>query len=113
LQTQDNNLWQGVNGVNNPCPNGYRLPTETELTSEKNTWPSNNDLGAYQSPLKWTIAGVRAYENGTVFSVGFAGQYWTSTAAGSLSRMIDYFHSGVTISSKNRAYGLSIRCIKN
>jgi uncharacterized protein (TIGR02145 family) len=113
LQTQDNNLWQGVNGVNNPCPNGYRLPTETELTSEKNIWSSNNDLGAYQSPLKWTIAGVRAYENGTVFSVGFAGQYWTSTINGTLSRMIDYFHSGVTISSKNRAYGLSVRCIKN
>ena len=25
---QNANLWQGVNGVNNPCPSGYRLPTD-------------------------------------------------------------------------------------
>ncbi len=24
---QNNNLWQGVNGINNPCPSGYRFPT--------------------------------------------------------------------------------------
>ena len=24
---QNNNLWQGVNGINNPCPTGFRLPT--------------------------------------------------------------------------------------
>ncbi len=23
-------LWQGVNGINNPCPNGYRIPTLAE-----------------------------------------------------------------------------------
>ncbi|GAB1416194.1 hypothetical protein MASR2M117_16000 [Paludibacter sp.] len=25
--TQNYNLWQGVNGINNPCPTGYRVPT--------------------------------------------------------------------------------------
>ena len=29
--TQNDNLWQGVSGTNNPCPSGYRLPTLTEL----------------------------------------------------------------------------------
>ena len=23
---QNHNLWQGVNGINNPCPSGYRIP---------------------------------------------------------------------------------------
>ena len=32
---QNNNLWQGVSGTNNPCPAGFRLPTETELETEK------------------------------------------------------------------------------
>ncbi|MEY3412763.1 MAG: hypothetical protein RIQ70_1452, partial [Bacteroidota bacterium] len=33
---QNVNLWQGVSGTNNPCPSGYRLPTETELEAERN-----------------------------------------------------------------------------
>lgn len=31
----NDNLWQGVNGINNPCPNGYRLPTLAEFDSER------------------------------------------------------------------------------
>ena len=27
---QNNNLWQGVYGTNNPCPDGYRLPIQAE-----------------------------------------------------------------------------------
>ena len=30
---QNDNLWQGVNGVNNLCPSGFRLPTSTEVTA--------------------------------------------------------------------------------
>jgi uncharacterized protein (TIGR02145 family) len=32
---QNNNLWLGVNGVNNPCPTGYRIPTEAEWNAER------------------------------------------------------------------------------
>ena len=28
------NLWQGVGGINNPCPSGYRLPTLSEFNEE-------------------------------------------------------------------------------
>ena len=38
LNPQDANLWQGVNGINNPCPSGYRLPTEAEWAREIPTW---------------------------------------------------------------------------
>src|SRR5690606_24737546 len=40
--SQNNNLWQGVNGINNPCPTGYRLPTEAELDAERLSWSGNN-----------------------------------------------------------------------
>jgi len=36
LSTPGANLWQGVNGVNNPCPPGWRVPTATEWGAEPN-----------------------------------------------------------------------------
>jgi hypothetical protein len=33
MTPQDVNLWQGLNGQNNPCPSGYRLPTIDEYKS--------------------------------------------------------------------------------
>jgi hypothetical protein len=30
LNPADGNLWQGVNDINNPCPTGFRIPTEAE-----------------------------------------------------------------------------------
>ncbi|MGR0482066.1 MAG: hypothetical protein ACTFAL_11865 [Candidatus Electronema sp. V4] len=49
---QNNNLWQGVNGVNNPCPTGFRLPTKDEWQGKINSWISKNAAGAFASPLK-------------------------------------------------------------
>jgi hypothetical protein len=54
---QNDNLWQGVNGINNPCPAGYRLPTEAEWNAERQSWSSNNAAGAFASPLKLPVAG--------------------------------------------------------
>ena len=59
LDPQNNNLWQGTSGINNPCPSGYRLPTEAEWEAERQSWSSNNAAGAYASPLKLPVAGYR------------------------------------------------------
>ena len=40
LSTQDANLWQGVDGGNNPCPPGWRVPTEDEWEAERASWVS-------------------------------------------------------------------------
>ncbi len=110
---QNNNLWQGVNGVNNPCPSGYRLPTETELNNERLSWGSNNGAGAFAAPLKWTLAGYRNNSNGSLTSVGTSGRYWSSTVFGSSVNYLNFSSSGALVYQFVRAYGLTVRCIKN
>ena len=113
LYNQNNNLWQGVNGINNPCPSGYRVPTRWELDAELQSWSTNNAAGAFDSPLKFTMAGSRFYGNGSVGSVGTSGSYWSSTSSGSNSRYMYFNSSTSAINTGARAYGFSVRCIKD
>ncbi len=110
---QNTNLWQGANGVNNPCPIGYRLPTETELNDERKSWTMTNPDGAYASPLKWTMAGLRTTFDGAVVGVGVQGDYWTSTVSGTLSRILRLSSGTAYFDSNYRAGGVSVRCIKD
>ncbi|MDC1205152.1 fibrobacter succinogenes major paralogous domain-containing protein, partial [Salibacteraceae bacterium] len=105
---QNTNLWQGVNGVNNPCPKGYRVPTETELNAERLSWNANNGNGAFASPLKLPRAGGRL-NNGSL--VG-GGHYWSSTVSGNGSRSFRYDNSAAMYNDL-RAKGYSVRCIKD
>ena len=105
-------LWkEDGTGVNNPCPAGFRVPTETELYSEVLNWNSNNPAGAYASQLKLPAAGYR-FTNGGVVDNG-TGDYWSSTISGSNARRLTFSSSGSIISSLSRTYGFSIRCLKD
>ena len=66
--TGNSNLWQGVNGVNNPCPDGFRIPTRVELNEEREDWTTNNSTGAFNSPLKFIKAGGRNNANGDLYN---------------------------------------------
>lgn len=110
---QNTNLWQGVNGVNNPCPSGYRLPTETELNAERLSWSQNNSAGAFASPLSLPMAGLRGYSNGSLGFVGTRGYYWSSTALGPKPRTFYFFSSNAIMLSEFRASGYSVRCLKD
>ena len=109
---QNTNLWQGVNGVNNPCPSGYRLPTETELNAERLSWSSNNASGAINSTLKLPLAGNRSQIGGLV-SQGTEGYCWSSTIETNASRRIGFASYGVFMVTNGRSFGFSVRCIKN
>lgn len=113
---QNDNLWQGVNGVNNPCPSGYRLPTESEWAVERGSWSSNNAAGAFNSPLKLPAAGQRKFSDASFVGVGTTGYYWSSTlsneAGGIYSRFLNFFGSNAYEISSHRASADSVRCIK-
>ena len=110
--TANNNLWQGVNGTNNPCPSGYRLPTETEWVAERLSWSSQNAAGAFASPLKLPVAGIRRFNDGGFDLVNTGGRYWSSTVSSPYSRYF-YFDSNADMFTDARAYGASVRCIKD
>ena len=111
--TQNTNLWQGVNGVNNPCPSLYRLPTDTELDVERSFWISQDDAGAFASPLKLPMAGFRFRSSGSLLNVGSRGGYWSSTVSSTESRALAFGSSLARMYPSGRAYGLSVRCLKD
>jgi hypothetical protein len=109
---QNANLWQGTNGVNNPCPLGYRLPTEIELNNERLTWLSNNEAGAYASALKLVVGGFRN-SSGNLQSLNWDGKYWTSTTNGIHVRIIYFYNWSAAWYNDYRFSGYSVRCIKD
>ena len=110
---QNDNLWQGVNGINNPCPLGYRIPTEAEYTSERGTWSATNAVGAFASSLKLTQPGARNLNSGSIANTGVNAYYWTSTISGTSSKRFVITASLASHSDSSRGDGYSVRCIKN
>jgi len=112
---QNDNLWQGLGGINNPCPQGFRLPTETELQTERRSWISDNAEGALNSPLKLIAAGFRSF-TGVVYEEGDTGFYWSSTVTVSSptkSRSLKLISDNAFIQNSYRAFGKSVRCLKD
>ena len=106
----NDNLWQGISGINNPCPDGWRLPTETEWNTELLSWSSGNYNGAYASPLKLVTAGCRSF---TVRGVASNGKYWSSTISATDARFL-YFDSTNAINLTDKRWiARSVRCIKD
>ena len=110
---QNTNLWQGVNGVNNPCPTGYRLPTEIEINAELASWSSQNSAGAIASPLKLPVTGFRRGSDNSFLYVGSTGVYWSSTVSGSYSRTLHFNSFNPAMLTGSRGDGSSVRCLKD
>jgi uncharacterized protein (TIGR02145 family) len=114
-ETQNDNLWQGVNGVNNPCPAGYRIPTIEEWSEEIESWDSEWYANRFPSPLNLPIVGSRSHRNGVVNTSPNFGQYWSSSVSGSNVFYLSYdpYNLNFMLRSGYRATGRSVRCIKN
>jgi hypothetical protein len=122
LVTPDNTLWTGSNPANNPCPSGFRIPTDSEWDAERARFTSQDVGGSYETNygLRLTIPGVAnnnsLASNAWQISPGSYGQYLTQTAGSDGS--VKYF--GVNSSNQvwfdsnyYKNHGQSVRCIKN
>lgn len=110
---QNNNLWQGLGGVNNPCPQGFRLPTNAEFLFELNSWSNQNAAGGFASPLKLVVAGIRTNTGSDLYNVGTYGFYWTSTVDATKARNLVFASGHAVMVGNVRGGGQSVRCIKD
>lgn len=110
---QNDNLWQGVNGINNPCPAGWRVPTKDEWIAE-NLGSSTN---AFEK-LKLTYTGFRFKNDGTFRSSTFGFYKSTTINPDFPSEGVSVFQlyfdaTTLGIGYTNRGTGGAVRCIKN
>jgi uncharacterized protein (TIGR02145 family) len=107
---KNDNLWQGVNGVNNPCPAGFRLPTMNEWKEEITSWNGVHYDVAFSSPLKITTGFLRSADGS--LDAGGAGGYWTSSVDGGGAIILSFMNNSQFTTSP-RASGFCVRCIKD
>lgn len=100
-----------------PCSlllgSGWRLPTGTEWETAASTrgWDNYNETLA--SVLKLHAAGCLLNSDGSLYSRGSSGYYWSSSQSVSDIGRYLFFGSGITMGSYYKAYGLSVRCLKD
>ena len=111
---QNDSLWQGVSGTNNPCPTGFRIPTQPEWAAWVTAAGITSYTTAFSSNLKLTAAGGRDFGGGTLHDQGAVGYYWSSSVTGIYAYVL-YFNSGGVnpAASSIRVNGFSVRCIRN
>ena len=120
----DPNLGETWTAANDPCPNGWRVPTDAELTSLRNAgshWTTQNGtngrkFGTAPYQIFLPAVGYRNYSNGTLAYIGTYGRYWTSTEDSNIYYANCLFFSSANGDANmsryaNKADAYSIRCV--
>ncbi len=109
--SQNPNLWQGVNGINNPCPPGWRVPTRAEWDAE-----GISERNSAFNKLKLPSDGARG-TNGAISGIGSYGTYWSSTidyGSDPTLGVVLFFNASFSFTGEDdRGTGNPVRCIKN
>jgi len=115
------NSWEKAN---DPSPTGWRVPTEEEFESLRNTtyvkheWTTENGVEGYRYTDKATgaslflpAAGNRTYDNGALDDADRYGHYWSSTPYGSRTYTLSFRDGHFIVHYGYRANGFRVRCV--
>ena len=113
---KNDNLWKGSSGINNPCPQGFRLPTWDEINTLYTSENITNNTSGFNSSLAFSASGTRRSSNGLL--VGDSGSgitNWTGSIdkGNNFARAYSMLSVHVGISNIGRANGYGVRCIKD
>ena len=106
--------------VNDPCPEGWRLPTEDELRTlryvpyERHTrnGVAGIQFGTAPNQIFLPATGWLLEYDGWHVGRGTNGYYWSSFRTGSgFARYLGFNRHSLSFSRTNRAYGFSVRCV--
>ena len=126
---QKDDLWgygTDEKSANNPCPDGWRIPTYDELDELRDNysqWTTNADghigyyfVGEYTytediPQVFFPAAGCRSNYGG-VLNRGDGGYYWSSRPVNTNAYGLHFNGSGEYMQNYLRAYGFSVRCVQ-
>ena len=104
--------------ANDPCTielgGTWRVPTYAEWANvdASGNWTTWN--GPWSSGLKLHAAGFLDNSNGSQYNCGLNGHYWSCTQVDAAMGWVQLFTSGSSLMfSNNKAYGFSVRCIRD
>ena len=133
LYPQDDKLWNSgsesdpVKTENDPCPDGWRVPTYAELNElirnySSKTTDENGRSGFWLSgPRPYTesvpqvffpAAGLRYSHDGHAGGRGSDGRYWSSRPGGTGAYNFYFYLHEFYTGSHSRALGESVRCVQ-
>ncbi|MDR3118203.1 MAG: fimbrillin family protein [Mediterranea sp.] len=127
----DDELWghSGNKTIYDPCPVGWRVPVNYGLSDDTSPWydfSAKTFVSNATAAADWSVpsgannaiypvAGSRNYKTGNPLNVDNTGYYWSASPYGNdyFVSSMDFNTGNININSKtSRAFGNSVRCVK-